>query len=380
MEAFEIIILIISALALSAGVTFGEYYITAKKNVLFGLIPAGIVWLGALIVMLIMFISGAEVKTVFITYYVLQIPVIIGVLTFVLFRRKRRAGAIAEQQRALHIQTARRMEEEKQRRLLETLRGFHCAESRMKTEGQREIVLMSKSGKTENEIAMNAGVDVSEVRLVLAAYERYNDRVNGEFGTSDLILSPEQEESIVTNVVNSLPFHHSIASQLWTRQGVRALAAELVDAPVSVRMITAYMKHWGFTVPVTQTIKYRSDRQDVRTWLAGPFEEIRKKAAAVQGEILWIYTVPLDDAREISSFMPKNPIMICAVSNDGAISFKVYDATEKNAFDDFVDSLIGTFKTKVFAVVNERYDDYIRVIGREKLKFISDKVELFRGA
>ena len=380
MGAFEIIILVITVLALSAGVTFGEYYITAKKNVLFGLIPVGAVWLGALIAALIMFIIDSEPLTVFTVYFSLQIAVVVGVLTFVLFRRRRRAGAIAEQQREIHIQTARRMEEERQRRLLETLKGFHCAESRMKSEGQREIVLMSKSGKTVQEIAAIAGVDVGEVELVLESYERYNERVNGEFGTSDLILTPEQEESIVTNVVNSLPFDHSIAAQLWSRPAVRALAADLLDAPVSIRIITAYMKHWGFTVPAYQTIKYRSERSDVRTWLAGPFEEFRKKALAENGEIIWIYTVPLDTVREISTFMPKNPIMLCAVSNDGSINFKVYDATDKNAFDDFLNALINSFKTKLFAVINEHYDDYLRVVGREKLKYVSDKIEIIKGA
>ena len=378
MNTIGIIILIIATLVLTIGVSFGEYFLTSHKKVLMGLIPAGAAWVIALLTFLIMLVSKANIVDALVVFYTLQIPVLAGVLTFVIFRKKRRAGAIAEHQRELRLQTARKMEEEKQRRLLETLKGFICAESAMKPEGQREIVAMRKSGKSIDEIFTLTGADTAEIELILAAFERYNARINGEFGTSDLILTPEQEEAIVTNVVNSLPYDHSIAAQLWTRQSVRALAADIIDAPVSIRIITAYMKHWGFTVPVYQTVKYRSERPDVRNWLADEFEVIREKAASQAGEILWIYTVPLDSMREISSFMPKNPVMLCAVSSDGSICFKVYDASQIKAFDDFVDGLCESFKTKIFAVVNENYDEYVKAVGREKLKYLSGKIELFK--
>lgn len=378
MNAFEIILLIVGALALSAGMCFAEYYATAKKNVFFGLIPTAALWVLDLLLLLIMVASGAGASTIFTVFYILQFPVIVGIVSFVFFRRKRRSGAIAEQQKEIRLQTARRMEEEKRKRLLETLKGFVCAESRMNPDGQREIVVQSKSGKSVSEICDLTGADRSEVELILAAYDRYDMRINSEYGTSDLIFTPEQEEAIVTNVINSLPFDHSISAQLWTKQGVRALAAEIVDKPVSIRMISAYMKHWGFTVPAQQTIKFRSERPAVRTWLAGEFENIRKKAADEGGEILWVYTVPLDSMREISTFMPKNPVMISAVSNDGSMCFKVYDAAQKNAFDDFYGALSDSFKTKIFAVVNENYDEYAKVVGKEKLKLLSDRIELFK--
>ena|GEM_PF-2505925 len=378
MNALQIVLLIISTVVLSIGACFADYYITAKKEVLLGLIPAGAIWVIDLLVLVIMLAVKADIVTTLVVYFVLQIAVVVAVIFFVVFRKKRRAGAIAEHQRELRLQTARKMEEEKHRRLLETLKGFTCAESGMKPEGQREIVAMSKSGKTVFEIANVTGADAEEIDTILNAFERYNSRVNGEFGTSDLILTPEQEEAIVTNVINSLPYDHSIAAQLWTRQSVRALAADIIDAPVSIRIISAYMKHWGFTVPVQQTVKFRSERPDVKNWLADGFGVIREKAAAQGGEILWIYTVPLDSVRDISTYMPKNPVMLCAVSNDGSVAFKVYDISQVNAFDDFVDGLCESFKTKIFAVINERYDEYEKIVGREKLRYLSDKIEIFK--
>lgn len=367
-------------MAISAGVIFGEYIYTNKKNPFYSLIPAGAAWGFDFILLIIMLIAGAELSTWATTFYIFQIPVLLGVISLVYFRRKRREGAIAEQQKEARIKTARKMEEDKHRRLLETLRGFYCAESKMKAEGQREIVILSNSGKSVEEIAALSGANEKEVQLIVKAFERYNSRINGEAGTSDLIFTPEQEEAIVTNVINGLPYEHSIDARLWTKQSIRALAADLVDSSVSIRIIAAYMRHWGFTVPVRQTIKHRSSQPNVRAWLAGEFENIRKKAFEENGEIMWIYTVPLDAVNSISAFMPANPVMICAVSNDGSIGFKVYDSADKRAFDDFIDALSESFKYKIFAVVNENYDEYSKSVGKEKLKLLSNKIELFPSA
>ncbi len=380
MSIFVVILLIFASVIISAGVIFGEYVYTNKRNPFFTLIPVGAVWVLDLVLLLIMLIAGAKLAAWLTTFYIFQIPVVLGVVSLIIFRKKRREGAIAEQQREARIRTARKMEEEKHRRLLETLRGFYCAESKMKAEGQREIVILSSSGKSISEISAISGADEKEIQLILKAFERYNTRISSEVGTSDLILTPEQEEAILTNVINSLPYDHSIASPLWTKQAVRTLAADLTDSSVSLRIISAYLKHWGLTVPQRQTIKYRSSIPVVRTWLSGEFENIRKRASEENGEIMWIYTVPLDAVNSISAFMPNNPVMICAVSNDGSIGFKVYDLSNKRAFDDFIDSLSEAFKCKIFAVVNENYNEYCKVVGKEKLKFLSDKVELFPSA
>ena len=377
MNILVIILLIFVSLLISVGVAFGEFALTSRKNAFFPLIPVACASVLSFIILFFMLIFKAQFTTWFTVFYIFQIPVVIGVFSYVFFRRRRRAGAIAEQQKEARLRTARRLEEEKHRRLLETLRGFYCAESKMKAEGQRELVILSNSGKTVDEIAAMSGVDEEEVKLILNAFERYNARVNGESGNSDLILTPEQEEAIVTNIVNSLPFDHSIPAQLWTRQTVRTMAAEIIDTSVSVRIISAYLKHWGFTVPSAQTIKSRVSQPKVRAWLASDFELIRKRAASENGEIIWIYTVALDGVSNVSAYMPRNPIMICAVSNDGSIAFKVYDKGDKRAFDDFVDAMATSFKTKVFAVINENYDEYSKAVGREKLRFISDKIEIF---
>ncbi len=376
METYVIILLFVASLLVSAGVIFGEYILTNRKNAFYSLIPVGGAFVATLILLLIM-LFVAKPLTTFITFYIFQIPVVLGVVSMVFIRKKRRAGAIAEQQKEARLKTARRMEEEKHRRLLETLKGFYCAESRMKAEGQREIVILSSSGKTTAEIAQISGARESEVELILKSFERYNSRINGESGNSDVILTPEQEEAIVTNIINSLPFDHSMSAQLWTKQSVRMMAADLTGTSLSIRIIGAYMKHWGFTVPTAQTIKHRSSESKVRSWIAGDFEIIRKRAASENGEILWIYTVPLDRSTSISAYMPRNPVMICAVSNDGAMAFKVYDGQDKRAFDDFTDALTTSFKTKIFAVINENYLEYSKAVGNDKLKFIADKMEIF---
>ena len=248
----------------------------------------------------------------------------------------------------------------------------------MKPEGQREIVLLSKNGKEVSEIVASSGVAEEEVRLILDSYERYAARLEGGDGTADLILTPEQEEDIVCRLINSAPYECGAGSSgLWDKSSARELVATRLDSGVSLRIVSAYLRHWGFTVPQKQTIKARSGDPLVKSWIVSDFEKIRKAAAKNQGEILWIYTVPMEAVREISTFIPKNPMLVAAVTNDGAIRFRVYDEKRRDYFGDFVTALLTNADRKYYAVLNERYDEYMSSLGKAKRRALEDKIEFF---
>ena len=97
---------------------------------------------------------------------------------------------------------------------------------------------------------------------------------------------------------------------------------------------------------------------------------------ANNGEIVWIYTVPMEKVREISSFIPQHPVMMAAVTNDGSIRFKVYDE-KRDRFGDFVTALVSSSDRKLYAVVNEQYDEYMTSMGKAKLRALESKIEFF---
>lgn len=378
---FIAILIILGTAALSAGVTFGEIYLTKKKNVLAGLIPAGAVAVVSYIVLIIMSVASAEWYTKFITFYILQIPVIVGVVMLVLFRKKYRRHESDENARQARLQNARRIEGEKQARLNTLLLGFRCAESSMKVEGQREVVLMSRDGKTAGAIASEVGASADEVERILSAFDRYVNRVDTDEATSvDRILTPEQEESIVNYLVNSTPAENNLsASALWNRTTARLLASNLLGVNISTRMISAYLNHWGLTVPEKQTIRARSVRPEVRSWLAGDYEKIRKKATDGGGELIWIYTVMPERLADVSVSVPKNPLLLCAVSAEGSVAFRVYDKDAGACFTDFVASLTALPGPKFYAIVNENYTKYMDTLGRDRRRALSDRIEFFSG-
>ena len=378
---FIVLLIILGVAALCAGVVFGEIYLTRKKNVFYGLIPVGGVAALSYIVLIIMLIADAGGTAKFVTFYLLQIPVIAGVVTLVAFRRKYRRRESDENARQARLQNARRLEAEKQQRLAVLLKGFRCAESEMKLEGQRDIVMLAKSGRSVSQIAGEAGCPESEVERILDAFERYATRVDpDESESTDRILTPEQEESIVNYLVNSTPAENNLsASMLWNRTTARLLASNLLGVNLSTRMVSAYLAHWGLTVPEKQTIKARSARPAVRLWLAGDYEKIRQKAHDGGGELIWIYTVVPEGTSDVSVSVPKNPIMLCAVSAEGSIAFRVYDKDLGACFTDFVASLTALPGRKFYAIINENYDKYMDTLGRDRRRALSDRIEFFSG-
>ena len=369
------------AAALSAGVVFGEIYAARAKKLMIGLIPPVAIAVIAYIVLIALIAGHRPALTVLFTFYMLQIPVITGVVAFVLIRTRHRRRQTDENLKQIKLQNARRIENEKQQRLNTLLNGFRCTESSMKLEGQREIVILSRSGHTNEEIAASTGASIPEIEQILGSFERYCNRVDiDDTNTTDKILTPEQEESIVNYLVNSNPAENKLSgSFLWNKGTARIMASNLLGQNISSRMIGAYMAHWGLTVPEEQTIRYRSNQPEVRMWLAGEFERIRSLAAQKGGEIIWIYTVNPEKLADISVSIPKNPVMLCAVSADGSLAFRVYDKDVPGYFTDFVAALTSSNSKKFYAIINEEYEFYMDTLGRDRRKAVSSKIEFFEA-
>lgn len=378
MTLLVFLMLCLLAVGLSFGVVVAEYYLAKQKVIYWSLIPSATVLLASLLTLLIMRLCDARWFTTLVTFYLLQVPVVFGVIMLPTLRLHRRIRVVAASEKQTRLMTARRIEAEKRRQLNEMLKGFHCAESKMRTEGQREIVVMFKTGKSNEEISAVSGASEEEINLILDSFERYCARLEEVGGTADLILTPEQEEDIVGRLVNALPYECDAgASGLWDKFSARQMAADRIGSGISTRIISAYLKHWGFTVPAPQTIKARAEEPNVRNWIASDYEKIRKAAADAKGEIIWIYTVPMAAIREITTYVPTDPVMLAAVTADGSIRFKVYDQSERDRFSDFATSLVSGQSGKLYAVVNENFDDYMSRLGKAKRRAMADHIEFF---
>ena len=143
--------------------------------------------------------------------------------------------------------------------------------------------------------------------------------------------------------------------------------------------MSAYLRHWDIAVPANKTIKARRENPIVAGWLANEFEDIRTRCMAQGGEIIWIYTVKPEAVHDVSANVPRNCIVFIAVTNDGYSRFKFYSADEAGAFEKFVDSITDGADSKYFAIINENYDEYVKEMGRTKVRSIAPQIEFFRA-
>lgn len=374
------ILTVIGVIAASAAVVWGEYKLTKKESPFWGLIIPGSVFFVNIVTFLIMMIAGARLRNLVLVFTAIYLVVVAGIISYLIFRIQY-AGKVADDTRRKNrALAARRAEAENQKRLLELLKGFICPESTINPEGQREIVIMSKSGKELQEIAEIASAEIAEIEAILASFKRYVSRLESDEGSTDLILTSAQQEEIVSNIVNSLPADHGIGSELcWTKATVRSLASALIGTSVSSRIVAAYMRHWDLTVPANKTIKSRRENPIVANWLASEFEEIRTQCVSEGGEIVWVYTVKPEAIHDVCANIPKDCVMLIAVTNDGFVRFKLYSSEDTSIFEKFTDALLASANCKYFAVINENYDDYMKELGRTKIRALSTQIEFFRS-
>ncbi|MBE6608062.1 MAG: hypothetical protein E7633_05875 [Ruminococcaceae bacterium] len=324
--------------------------------------------------------SKSPAKKLFLVFFAIYIVVAASVVAFIFFRIRYAKYVSEDTRRRNRVLAARRAEAENQKRLLDQLRGFICPESFVDVQAQREIVIMSKAGQTNEEIAKQTTLDIKEIEAIVASFKRYVARIDSEEGSADIILSPAQQEEIVVNIINSIPTEHGISTEeYWTKNSVRNLASAILGMNVSTRIMSAYLRHWDIAVPTNKTIKARRENPVVANWLVGEFEDIRVKCKDEGGEIIWIYTLKPDAVHDISKNIPVNSTLLMAVTNDGFARFKFYASNEKAIFTKFTNSLVSSASCKYFAVVNENFDEYMDELGRVSIRALSDRIEFFKA-
>ncbi len=374
-----ILTLVLTAVA-AAIVIVIQSALSKKDSPFYGLIVPCVLFCANLITFLVMLAKKATVKNIILVFAGIYLTVAIGVISFVIFRLRYAKTVSADNRRRNKMLAARRAEAENQKKLLERLKGFICPESTLDPQAQREIVIMAKLGKTSEEISEETSVPASDIDIILASFKRYAMRIDSDEGSTDIILSPSQQEEIVSNIVNSLPGDHDISPEgYWTKSSVRTLASTVIGTGVSSRIVSAYLRHWGLSVPTAMTIKARRENPMVANWLVGEFEEIREKCREEGGEIIWIYTLKPEALYDVSKNLPTDVTLLMALTNDGYSRFKVFPSNENAIFEKFTKALIADAPCKYFAVVNENFDSYMSELGRVSLRAFSDRIEFFKA-
>ena len=173
MFCLEYFLTIIAVIAASVAAVWGENYLSKKDSPFWGLIIPSSVFFVNIITLLIMLLAKASLKKLLLVFFAIYAVVAASLVAFIIFR-VRRAKLVNENiKKRNKVLAARRAEAENQKHLLDQLKGFVCPESFVDSKTQKDVVLMAKSGRTNEEISQKTTLDVKEIEAILLSFKRY---------------------------------------------------------------------------------------------------------------------------------------------------------------------------------------------------------------
>lgn len=178
---------------------------------------------------------------------------------------------------------------------------------------------------------------------------------------------------------------------LWSSTAIRALIQDQWGIKLSQRLISRYMKRWGYTPQ--KAAKRAYERLDTATqeWLTQTYPEIKKRAICHQAEIFWgDETGVSNQCQHVRGYAPKGQTptikiqskrlrtnLISAVNNQGKLRFMMYRETmTSQVLIRFMKRLIKDSSHKVFLILDNLRVHHAKLV-KAWLDENSDYIEVF---
>lgn len=237
----------------------------------------------------------------------------------------------------------------------------------------RAIVTEPKRSRMEiyEEIGQIYDLGSSLVRLRYSAWLKHGDeclvpKIKGRKKGDGKFLSDERESEVRKLITDSTPDQMKMPFALWNRQAVQELIYSRYGISLVITAVGKYLKKWGFTVQVP-TIKKPGQRPpEVKAWLEKEYPEIQAQAKQEDAGIWWgDETAVQNSPNQLRGYSPRGKTpsvtgprkrvhihMVSAVSNQGAIRFKLYpEAINVERFKDFLMKMIADAKGRKIILI-----------------------------
>lgn len=211
-----------------------------------------------------------------------------------------------------------------------------------------------------NVVAADFDVTGGSLRKRYGNWLRYGDTVlmpktKGRKKGDGKYLSDEQESEIIKFIIDKTPDQIKMPFALWSRAAVQELIYKMFSVELVLTAVGKYLKKWGFTVQKPSIKKPGQRAPAVEKWLNEEYPGIQKQAKDENAEIFWgDETAVQNSPNALRGYSPrgKTPVvigpkkrlhlhMISAVSNQGAVKFRIYDnAINMDRFKDFLEKMI----------------------------------------
>lgn len=261
---------------------------------------------------------------------------------------------------------------------------------------RKNIVRLLEQGKSNSEIAEILDVSERHVRSVKKAYseggiEAIKPKKRGRSYGEKRILTPKQEEEIMTIIANKDPMQFNFKECMWTRNNIRQLIKERYGIDIKLSTLGYYLARWGFSVQRPVKRAYKQDKEKIDKWLNEEFPNITKRAKDENAEIFFGDETNIQNtANYMKGYAPKGktPVvkvesqkfkinMLSAVSKRGKLRFMLYkDNMNSKKLIDFMGRIVRDSEKKVFLILDNLKVHHSKAV-QKWVENHKEKIEVF---
>ena len=239
---------------------------------------------------------------------------------------------------------------------------YRTVDSQAVYELKKVALRLRRKGKEVREICEITGLADKTVRMAFEAYDAggvnaIKPKKRGRKAGEKRTLSAEQEQEIITLLVDHDPAQLKLKGCMWTQDSVKELIKQKYGITMPNRTVGEYLRRWGFTVQRPAKRETNQKPEQVEAWLNEEYPAIHRKAKAENAEIFWEDETAVQNvANYARGYAPKGqtPVvkvqakkmhinMISAISNRGELRFLLYsEAINSERLIGFMEALIKT--------------------------------------
>lgn len=242
------------------------------------------------------------------------------------------------------------------------------------SEKRKIAIKLREKGIPNKEVAEIVGISAQTISTYYTQYKKdgkeiFKVKSAGRPKNVGKILSDDQEQQIIRQLIDKNPQQLQFKFALWTREAVKHLIKYELDIDMPISTVGHYLKKWEFTSK--KPIKRAYERKDEKTqkWLNEEYPKIKKQAKEENADIWWgdetaCVSLPSNlkgYAKKGSKIKPilTHPAqkfkinMISAITNTGKTMFSLYDdPINVDRFIDFLQKVIDSSNKKVYMIVD----------------------------
>ena len=263
-------------------------------------------------------------------------------------------------------------------------------------EKYQQVVRLKQMGYTGKQVSGMTLVSESQVSRIWRGFcnggaKAIKPKKRGRKQGEQKLLSKEQEREIRGIIIDKTPDQLKFSFMLWTRQAISELVMQMYGISLSLRVITNYLKSWGFSCQRPTKKAIVQDNIKVKKFMEEDYPGIARLAKAENAEIYWGDETGVDNQEHYQrGFAPKGqPPVICvetkrervnmisAITNKGSLRFMIFDErmTQQKLIE-FMERLVLDSSRKIFLILDNLKVHHGKIV-KTWLAEHKNEIELF---